>query len=240
MIRLLRPHIALTAAAVLHSAIIVSTALALPTPTLYWDVSADAPGPGIDGFYDGRWGTDPFWSTAPNGTALTGAWVPGGDAVFIAGADTFADGIITIQGTEVANSILIQEGTMHFRGGMADTGAGAVIVETGATLDINSTLRLNTTSGKVLLNGGGLRQTNPGQAGNFIGTAAGLKGLEINAFGTIEYDDGDLTPDSKVSLFFGVISGTGGTPTNGGAGTLIKAGPDQIGIQASNQPDPGK
>ncbi len=68
----------------------------------------------------------------------------------------------------------------------------------GATLDINGTQRLNTTGGNVLLNGGTLIETNPGQAGSFIGGAAGLKGLEINGSGTIGYNDGDNIPDNKI------------------------------------------
>ncbi len=65
--------------------------------------------------------------------------------------------------------------------------------------------------------------------------ATALKGLEVNGIGYIGYNDGDGTPDNRVMTFAGVITGTGGTTTNGGAGTLIKIGPDQIGIGTSNQ-----
>jgi autotransporter-associated beta strand protein len=222
-------------ATALFSSISSTTAEAIST--LYWDVNADAPGggPGIGGFYDGTWGTEPYWSSDPNGAIPTGAWVAGDNAVFSAGNDPAADGFVLINGTQTANSIVIEEGTIHFRGGTADAGFGTVTVNAGAVLDINQTLRLNTNAGKVVLNGGTLFQTNPFQAGSFLGTGLGLKGLEIDGSGTIGYDDGDAIPNSKISIFFGIISGTGGTTNNGGAGTLTKVGPDQIGIGGSNQ-----
>jgi hypothetical protein len=213
--------------------------------TVYWDVNGNTAGGGPDGggFYDGIWGTDPFWSTDPNGNAATNAWVPGDNAVFSAGTDLAADGIVTITGTQTAASIVIEDGRVQFRGGTADTGAGTVTINAGATLDINSTARLNTGAGKVVLNGGTLMQTNTGNAGTFLGTGTngttgdggGLKGLEVNGIGYIGYDDGNGVPDNQVAIFFGVITGTGGTTTNGGAGTLVKIGPDQIGIGVSDQ-----
>jgi len=162
-------------------------------------------------------------------------WIPGSPAIFSAGSDPLADAFVQITGTQSASSITIKDGRTRFRVGTADTGSGTVTVNAGATLDINGAQRLNQTAGKVVLNGGMLLQTNPGQAGTFIGSGAGLKGLEINGGGLIAYDDGDGIPDNKVSIFFGVISGTGGTPSNGGAGTLIKTGPDQIGVAGSDQ-----
>ncbi len=213
--------------------------------TVYWDVNGNAAGGGPDGggFYDGIWGTDPFWSTDPTGNAATNAWVAGDNAVFSAGTDPTADGIVSISGTQTAASIVVEDGRVQFRDGTADTGAGTVTINAGATLDINSTLRLNTGAGKVVLNGGTLMQTNTGNAGSFIGLNAntttgdggGQKGLEVNGIGYIGYDDQDGVPDNKVSIFAGVITGTGGTTTNGGAGTLVKIGPDQIGIGVTDQ-----
>jgi autotransporter-associated beta strand protein len=153
----------------------------------------------------------------------------------MAGTDPAADGFVVINGTQAANAIIIEDGTIHFRGGTADTGSGPVLVKAVAVLDIDHALRLNTTAGRVVLNGGTLLQTNPGQAGDFLGTSAGLKTLEINGSGTIGYDDGDTIPDDNVSVFFGIIFGTGGTTASGGAGTLTKIGPDQIAIGGSGR-----
>jgi autotransporter-associated beta strand protein len=206
--------------------------------TLYWDTNGAEPGAGTNspepGFTDGIWGTDNFWSADPNGAAATAAWTPGDHAVFSAGTDAM-DAFIDVTGTQTAASVTIEEGMVTFGTGTVDTGAGPVNINAGATLNINSTLRLNTTSGKVVLNGGTLMQTNPSSAGSFIGSGAGGKGLEINGTGFIGYDDGDGVPDNKVAIFFGVISGVGGTVDNGGAGTLVKVGPDQIGVGVSSQ-----
>ena len=61
-------------------------------------------------------------------------------------------------------------------------------------------------------------------------TGSGLSTVEIDGFGRVSYDDGDGVADNKVSIIASsVITGVGGTPTNGGAGTLVKSGPDQVG-----------
>jgi autotransporter-associated beta strand protein len=225
-------------------ALFVGFQLAGAQNTVYWDVNGSAPGAGESspGFTDGVWGTDPFWNSAADGTSATGAWVAGDNAVFSAGSDA-TDAFIDITGTQVANSILIEEGTVTFGTGTADTGAGNLTINAGATLKIGSTLRLNTGAGKVVLNGGTLINTNTGSGGSFIGTNAnattgdggGLKGLEVDGIGYIGYDNGDNIADNAVSIFGGVITGAGGTVNNGGAGTLVKIGPDQIGIAVTDQ-----
>ena len=60
---------------------------ALAQTTLYWDINGPTPGAGQDqdGFTDGLWGTDAFWSTDPTGSSATGPWTPGSHAVFSAG-----------------------------------------------------------------------------------------------------------------------------------------------------------
>lgn len=210
--------------------IAVSTApvFGLPTPKLYWDVNGDFPGGSFDNFYDGAWGTDSFWTTDASGSSPTTDWVPGGNAVFSAGSNTDADAYVVISGTQLASSIVIDEGIVRFRNGTVDTGIGTVTVNAGATLDLDRQLRLNN-DGKVILNGGTLLSSNPFQAGSLIGFS---KNLEVVGQGMIGYDDGDGMSDNKISTYFGIISGTGGTTSNGGAGTLVKIGPDQIGIQA--------
>src|SRR5215210_2493564 len=136
MIRIVQPLTFLVAALLTFSAICLSTAKAVPPSALYWDVNADIPGGDFGGFYDGTWGTDPNWSSDPNGGVSTTGWIAGSDAVFTAGTDPTADGFILINGTQTANSMLIEDGTMHFRSGTADIGSGIVTVNAGATLDI--------------------------------------------------------------------------------------------------------
>jgi autotransporter-associated beta strand protein len=218
--------------------------------TKYWDTTGDTPGAASGAIADGDWDlATPNWSTGAAGDVATTTWVAGDDAVFSAGNDVgtmggLIDGaFVTISGTQTANSVVIEDGYVAFRVGTVDTGAGTVTVNAGAILDINTTSRLNTGAGKVVLNGGTLLQTNIGNAGAFLGTSAnlttgdggGLKGLEVNGIGYIGYDDGNGVPDNQVSVFSGVIAGTGGTVDNGGAGTLVKIGPDQIGIGVTDQ-----
>ncbi len=124
--------------------------------------------------------------------------------------------------------------------GVIDTGTSNLTINAGGQLDINNLARLNS-AGKVVLNGGTLYERNTGNGGSFISTT---KNLEVNGTGTIGYDDGNTTPDNQVSILNGtIIFGTGGDPSTGGAGTLIKTGPDQVGyhiklIPAMGSPTP--
>jgi autotransporter-associated beta strand protein len=112
-----------------------------------------------------------------------------------------------------------------------DTGTNNLTINAGGRLDIGGTntgaTRL-TAGGRVVLNGGTIFERNTGNAGSFILQA---KNIEVNGTGTIGYDDTNTTPDNQVSILNGdIIFGTGGDPSTGGAGTLIKTGPDQIGF----------
>src|SRR4051812_45952722 len=205
-----------------------------PVNTRHFDVNDDAAGSGVADQMAYAWDTfQPYWNANSDGVGAgpgaTAVWVNGDNAVFSAGND--GAGLrygVNIDLGIIASSATIEDGTLVINTGTLDTGSGAVTVNAGATLEINGPLKLNNSAGKVVLSGGTLLNTNPGQAGTFMGSGLGLKGLEVNGSGAIGYDDGDLTPDDKTSIFFGVISGTGGTTTNGGAGTLVKIGPDQI------------
>jgi autotransporter-associated beta strand protein len=201
----------------------------------YWDTTGDVPGAAVDGVADGDWDLGTAnWSSSAAGDVATEIWAAGDDAVFSAGSDVGTDpesagAFITIAGTQTASSVLIEDGYVELVSGQVST--NTVTVNDGATFAVNSALRLDASSaaatGKVVLNGGTMLQTNSGNAGSFMFP---LRGLEINGVGYIGYDDGGGTADNQVSIYSGVISGVGGTPTNGGAGTLIKIGPDQIGI----------
>ena len=89
---------------------------------------------------------------------------------------------------------------------------------TDATLEIASTLRLNSGGTLKLKNGGTLFQMNPGGAGSLI---SALKNLEIDGTGTVKYELSSgcnctiYTPDASHTIL-----GTGGTTSNGGAGRL--------------------
>ena len=235
MKRILQPLIPLVAA-LLYSDTSLSAARA--QNTRYFDVNDDAPQSGVWDAMPYSWDAiERYWNANSDGSGAgpgtTAAWVNGDHAVFSAGSD--GAGLrygVNIGSGVTAGSAAIEDGTLVINIGTLNTGSGTVAINAGATLEVRNVLALDTTPGKVMLNGGTLLNTNFGQASSFIRS---VKGIEINGTGTIGYDDGDNIPDNKISVYMGVISGTGGTPTNGGAGTLIKIGPDQIGIQGSNQ-----
>jgi autotransporter-associated beta strand protein len=222
-----------------------SAATAHAQGTLYWDINGADPGAGqIDGFTDGVWGTDSFWSTDPNGAVATGPWTAGDHAVFSAGNDAM-DAFIDVTGTQTAASVTIEDGTVFIASGIVDTGAGNVTVGPGATLRIESILRFPTTvTGRVVLNNGTLWQSNPGFAGSFL---RATQSVEINGTGTIDRtalntDNSEPVepPARRINIYTvnasNAIVGTGGTPTNGGAGTLIKTGPDEFRYQGAGLP----
>lgn len=237
---MIRKRLWVWAAGFVGAAVVAGSAGMATAAVKYWDINGNAPGATFgDGIADGDWNlTTPNWSSSPAGDVATDVWVAGDDAVFSAGNDVGSDpaingAFVTVGGTVTANSVLVEEGYVKLVSGTVDTGAGTVTVNAGATLALATTSQLNLLAGKVVLNGGTLMNTNTGQAGTFLGGGGGLKGLEINGIGYIGYDDGNGVSDDQVSIFYGAITGTGGTTTNGGAGTLVKIGPDQIGVGAS-------
>jgi fibronectin-binding autotransporter adhesin len=177
-----------------------------------------------------------LWQSNYGKKALT-TWTNGNNAIFAAGTDAgptaTGTGIALNIGAGVsAASATIEEGKWGVNSGTFDTGTGSITVKAGATLaefGSSGVGKFNST-GKIVLEGGTLLSNITANAGSIL---SATKGLEVNGVGYIGYDDTDGTPDNKVSIFSGVITGTGGTTTNGGAGTLIKIGPDQIGIGAS-------
>ena len=201
---------------------------------LYWD--GNGPALGAGSAPTGTWGSDSWWSADANGEAATVAWTAGEAAVFSAGANAAGPWTLAISGTQTASSVLFEEGTVNVSGGLSpgtiDTGTGTVTVGTGAgtsaRVNFNSSTRFNTT-GKVLLNGGVLVSTNSSSGLSFLSPT---KAVEISAVGgSIGFDDSAVSIGS--SLYSGTITGTGGTTSNGGVGTLTKIGPDEFRFQGA-------
>jgi fibronectin-binding autotransporter adhesin len=205
----------------------------------YFDVNDDASGSGVADGTVYPWDTTTLsWNTInADGTqaspGLNVAWTNGNNAIFSAGTDAtgLLYGVNIAAGTSAANAT-IEEGVVQINSGVFDTGSGQLLVKPGAAIKTIIGAQFNG-AGKLTLQGtstadaGELRAANPGSAGTMI---SNLKTIEIDGFGRISYADGDATPDNKVSIINGsVITGVGGTPTNGGAGTLVKSGPDQVG-----------
>jgi autotransporter-associated beta strand protein len=193
----------------------------------YFDVNDTAADSGVadDNVYP--WdtvATNLNWNPVADGTGSAVAWTNGDDAVFSAGGDGIGKRYgVNIAAATTATSALIDDGTVVINGGVLDTGAGVTTVDgSDATLEIASTLRLNSAGKLVLKNGGTLFQTNPGGAGSLI---SATKTLEIDTAGTVMYN---LSSGCNCTIYgptgTNTIAGTGGTTSNGGAGTLTKTG----------------
>ena len=210
--------------------------ISLSAATVYWDGNDTVTGAG--GTPTGTWGSSLFWSPDMAGEATTVGWTAGDAAVFSAGTDGIGAWNLNLNGTQVASSVLVEEGNITVgTSGVIDTGTGTFTIGTGAgstaRVNIPSTLRLNS-AGKVVLDGGTLFHTNTGNAGSFINAA---KGLEITANGgSVGYDDSSIT-NAFTTVYAGTITGTGGTTGNGGVGTLTKIGPDEFRYQGLGLPN---
>lgn len=224
--------------------------------TYYFDQNDTAPDSGVMS-QKYTWSTDgstisgapaATWNTDAGGVGSTSPlpfWTNGSNAVFSAGTD--ATGVfygVNIAAGVNSGSIEIQEGILQDSSGTIDTtaagGTNTITVDAGAALQTIASGQF-TGGGKVTLIGtsttdaGEIQARNPGSAGSTLNSGStAYKTVEINGFGRISYDNATIltdVPDDAVSILSSnAITGVGGTPTNGGAGTLIKSGKDQLGI----------
>jgi autotransporter-associated beta strand protein len=198
--------------------------------TKYWDRTDGTAGAGAPPS-TGTWDTTSSnWNLNPDGSGANTTWTAGDTAVFSAGSDATGAYTVTVSGTQTAAGVTVKDGTVTLSGGTVDTGTNSFTINAGAQVNIASSTQLNS-AGKVLLDGGTLKNGNTGNAGSFINA---LKTLEVTSNGgTVAYDDGSST-NAFTTIYTGTITGTGGTTTNGGAGTLIKTGADEFRVQGSN------
>jgi len=202
----------------------------------YWDVNgttAGAGGPAATGTWSAAGTT---WNTDSAGVAAPGAWVANDVAIFSAGADATGAYEVTLSGTHAAGGITVEEGAPSFVGtGAVTLGANDIVVNSGATLSSNSSLRISTTAGStVTLNGGTLQTTNPGAAGTFfdadseiiLGVGGGTLShttaniLSIVQTGTRITGNGSLTKSGAGVL---AIASAAGNNTYSG-GTIVNEG----------------
>jgi uncharacterized repeat protein (TIGR01451 family) len=92
---------------------------------LYWDGNGATAGAGTAP--TGTWGTDNFWSTVFDGTAATGAWVPGRTAVFSAGTDAIGGFTVAVSGTQTATGVTVEEEGTSFSGGTISLSSPAIL-----------------------------------------------------------------------------------------------------------------
>jgi fibronectin-binding autotransporter adhesin len=218
------------------AAVLATAASAFAQDIRYWDI--DGPTPGAGGpTPSGTWSsTATNWSPNAAGDAATLGWVSGanpgeGDvAFFSAGSDATGAFTVTIDGTNNASGMVVNQGSVTLAGnGVVALGSGSVTVRPGATLAVFNTAisRINQTSGGLLvLDGSTLASANPGNAGS-IWTSAGSGILLTSNGGTINYNL------NAVTTYQGTFLGEGGTTGNGGAQTLTKTGTSEFRVQGT-------
>ena len=216
------------------AAVLATAASAFAQDIRYWDI--DGPTPGAGGpTPSGTWSSAAAnWSPNAAGDAATEAWISGtaaGDgriAYFSAGSDATGSFTVTIDGTNFASGMVVNQGTVNLGGaGVVGIGSGTVTVRPGTTLGINNQSRVTQSAGGlVVLDGGTLLMSNTGNAGS-LWTALGA-GIQLSPNGgTVNYNVGN-----NVTIFQGVFLGEGGTTVTG-AQTLTKTGTSELRVQGA-------
>lgn len=187
---------------------------------LYWDTN----GTGVagSGAHTGTWGTDAFWSTDSTGAnvgspVLTATTTNADDLFFAAGTNGTA-GTVTVNGTQAARSITIEEGAVTLNSGTVNLGnssPGSGMFFPNVAMSINSAIVLNSAATAIEFANRGNQTVTFGAAGGISGSAAGLQ--------TITIGGGRVNGGSFA--FNGIISngsggGTVGVTINGPAGVL--------------------
>jgi fibronectin-binding autotransporter adhesin len=218
------------------AAVLATAASAFAQDIRYWDINGPTPGAGgptPSGTWNSTTGTN--WSPNEAGDVETAAWVSGaaaGDgrvAFFSAGSDATGSFTVTIDGTNFASGMVVNQGTVNLAGaGIVGIGSGTVTVRQGTTLGINNQSRITQSAGGLLvLDGGTLLMSNTGNAGS-LWTALGA-GIQLSPNGgTVNYNVGN-----NVTIFQGVFLGEGGTTVTG-AQTLTKTGTSELRVQGAN------
>ena len=217
------------------AAVLATAASAFAQDIRYWDI--DGPTPGAGGpTPSGTWSSAAAnWSPNAAGDAATEAWISGtaaGDgrmAYFSSGSDATGSFTVTIDGTNFASGMVVNQGTVNLGGaGVVGIGSGTVTVRPGTTLGINNQSRVTQSAGGlVVLDGGTLLMSNTGNAGSlWTSLGAGIQ-LSPNG-GTVNYNVGN-----NVTIFQGVFLGEGGTTVTG-AQTLTKTGTSELRVQGVN------
>ena len=218
------------------AAVLATAASAFAQDIRYWDIDGPTPGAGgptPSGTWNSTTGTN--WSPNAAGDAATEAWVSGtaaGDgrvAFFSAGSDATGSFTVTIDGTNFASGMVVNQGTVTLSGsGVVQLGSGTTIVKPNASLGLNNLARVTgTTGGLLVLDGGSLFSTNPTTGGS-LWNSVGSGILLTSNGGTVSYNMGNVA-----TIFQGAFLGEGGTTTNGGAQTLTKTGTSELRVQGA-------
>ena len=167
---------------------------------LYWDSNSDSAGGSNSDTAPGTWGVDDFWSTDPNGLAVTGAWVADETAVFSADFNVFGTYDVTLDGTQSAGGIRFEEGTVTVAGGTELTLTGAATVNVGSllTATINSVIGgsaglTQAGTGTLVLNG----------ANTYSGNTMMASNTNLGTFNILRLGASGVIPDTSVVQILG-------------------------------------
>ena len=147
--------------------------------TKFWD---------LDGATSGAGGATPAgiwdiltanWSLDPAGELAATTWIAGDEAVFSAGTNATGAFTITVDTTQTAANLTVEEGTVTFSGGTAlnigggVAGMGNIQIASGLTTTIGSVLTGGDDAGKIMKTGGGTLVLNAANTFGGIVTVAG-------------------------------------------------------------------
>jgi len=169
-----------------HLTLVVSAALlsnAWAANDLYWDTDAATAGGSGGTTAVGTWGSSVFWSDSSAGSSatLTATTSNINDLHFSAGADVTGSSTVTVSGTQAANMLIFEEGTITLSGGTSITLGGGGGLTPG--LQFNNGTGANVISTALVL-GADATFTNNDNSTQTIGAISGAANLTVSGTGT--------------------------------------------------------
>lgn len=162
--------------------------------TNYWDL--DGPTPGAGGAAPaGLWdaGVTANWTADPVGTGTAITWTASDDAIFSAGNDATNAFTVTVDTTQTAGNLTVEEGTITFSDGTSlniggnVAGKGIINITSGLTTTISTALEGGDDTGQITKVGAGalvLNSSNPSLGGNVVVAAGTIQIANSTALGS--------------------------------------------------------
>lgn len=193
---------------------------------LYWDLNGSTAGSGANST-NGTWANNNAagnrnWTSNSAGTTTTARWNDGNTAVFSAGTDATGSYTVTISGTVVTPSLILEEGDLTISSGsLSLTGSAGIQVAGSSSLTINSTI-----GGTAGLNKSGSGTLTLGGANTYTGATVVSDGTlqagtSLNFSGGLELQAGTTLALNGNNVSVGTLTITGNSVIDfGGSSTL--------------------